>query len=89
MIAFFFFFNFFFFENIHSRSIVQAAFRLICGNKLIHDGYCDMEKYIFARIDKNEMLADLLENNSPYAELYKKTIPNSRKHYGTLEGIRG
>jgi len=68
-------FFFFFFDDIYKNSIVEKAFYLICGDKLISDGYCDMNFYISSKINKETMLQMLKSINSPLSELYKSGYP--------------
>jgi hypothetical protein len=66
---------FFFFEDLNDNRYILEAFREICAKKLSLDNYCDMEEYIFGRIDKREMLNSLSEIDSPFAVLYKGAYP--------------
>lgn len=66
---------FFFFENLIDNKIIYEAFQKICVKKLSLDNYCDMEEYIFSRIDKRDMLNALSEIESPFAILYKSSYP--------------
>lgn len=68
-------FFFFFLNEIYSNSFVQKAFYLACGDKLISDGYCDMNLYIYGKINKESMYQMLKNINSPFAELYKRVYP--------------
>jgi len=47
---------FIFFEKIYTNPFVEKAFYLVCGEKLITDGYCDMNRYISGKISKDSML---------------------------------
>jgi len=75
VIAFFFFF---FFSELYSDPIVKAAFDMVLGDKLTSDGYCDISEYIFARINKTDMLRDLEKIKSPISLLYKDAYPTSK-----------
>ncbi len=44
---------------------------MVCGDKLITDGYCDMSEYLYARIDKNSLLLELQKSESFLARLYQ------------------
>ena len=68
-------FFFFFFNNLENNQIIIEAFRKICINKLSLDNYCDMEEYIYSRIDKKEIKRELLSINSPLVYLYKNSYP--------------
>lgn len=67
---------FFFFDELYHIPEIEQAFRTICLNKLLYDGYFDMSKYIFARVKKDEMLSKLLKENSKFSVLYKKSYPS-------------
>lgn len=62
---------FFFFTDDEEQPLVRQALRMVCGDKLTTDGYCDMSEYLYARIDKNSLLPELRKAGSPLAELYK------------------
>lgn len=66
---------FFFFDSLYDNKIIFQAFWEICAKKLSLDNYCDMEEYIFGRIDKREMLNSLSVIDSPFAVLYKGSYP--------------
>lgn len=66
---------FFFFNDLNQNSLIQQALQIVCGDKLAKDGYCDMSEYIYARIDKNEVLSELLKSNSIFSELYNMPYP--------------
>lgn len=55
---------------------VQQAFKMICMDKMLSDGYFDMSIYIYGRIKKDEMYAKLVAHKSKYAALYRGTYPN-------------
>lgn len=71
---------FFFFENYElcNKQFVRLAFYNICFNKMRIDGYCDMRKYIEAKIDRYSMLAKLVETDSKFAKLYYKEYPQDK-----------
>lgn len=66
------FFFYFFFEDIYTNPFVEKAFYLVCGDKLISDGYCDMNLYISSKISKESMQQMLKNIDSPFIKLYKK-----------------
>lgn len=49
---------------------------MVCGQKLILDGYCDFEEYIYGRLAKQELLKALSDARSPYVSLYQGPYPN-------------
>lgn len=55
---------------------MQQAFKMICIDKMLSDGYFDMSIYIYGRIKKDEMYAKLVAYKSKYAVLYQGTYPN-------------
>ena len=65
----------FFYDSLYHKAEILKAFKLICIDKLLHDGYFDMGKYIFSRIKKDEMLS-MLPSNSKYVVLYKNAYPS-------------
>lgn len=70
------FFFFFFFEGLYNIEEVQQAFKMICMDKMLSDGYFDMSIYICGRIKKDEMYAKLVAHKSKYAALYRGAYPN-------------
>ena len=69
---------FFFFEELYDIVEVKQAFKNICLDKMLLDGYFDMSKYIYARIRKNEMLSKLILCKSRFAILYKNSYPTEK-----------
>lgn len=55
---------------------MQQAFKMICMDKMLSDGYFDMSIYIYGRIKKDEIYAKLVAYKSKYAVLYQGTYPN-------------
>ncbi|MNB63274.1 FRG domain protein [compost metagenome] len=72
------FFFFFFFDDLYKNRFIQKSFRIICGDKLLSDGYCDIGDYINGRIKKEEILAELKKINSPFEKLYLKPYPTAK-----------
>lgn len=68
-------FFFFFFNDIYTNPWVEKAFYLSCGDKLISDGYCNMNFYIYNKISKESMQQKLKDINSPFIALYKNGYP--------------
>lgn len=66
---------FYFFNDIYSDPFVERAFYMTCGDKLISDGYCDMNFYITNRVSKESMYQMLKEKDSPFMELYRGKLP--------------
>lgn len=77
----FIFFFFYFFENLYSIKAIQQAFKNVCLDKMLSDGYFDMSKYIFGRIRKEDMYARLTARKSKYAVLYKGAYPKQDNAY--------
>ena len=66
---------FFFFEDISQYPLIKAAFKTVFAKKIRSDMFCNMEEYIYGRIDKREMLDDLTKIDSPFAQLYRDSYP--------------
>jgi hypothetical protein len=74
-------FFFFFFDGLYNVIEIQEAFKNICLDKMLSDGYFDMSIYIFARIRKDDMLSKLILCKSRYANLYKKSYPTEENAF--------
>lgn len=70
------FFFFFFFNELYYIKDVQQAFKNICLDKMLSEGYFDMSMYIFGRLKKEDMYARLVSSKSKYAVLYQGSFPN-------------
>ncbi|MBQ7818724.1 MAG: FRG domain-containing protein [Bacteroidales bacterium] len=57
------------------------AFKLICLDKMLSDGYFDMSTYIFGRIRKADMYAKLTSEKSKFSVLYDKSYPKPEKAF--------
>lgn len=75
------FFFFYYYDDVDP--LVAKAFHLVCDEKLISDGYCDMSDYIYARINKDVFLANLQQEGSPLTSLYRKAYPK----YNTAKSL--
>lgn len=75
------FFFFYYYDDVDP--IVAKSFHLVCDEKLISDGYCDMSDYIYARINKDVFLANLQQEESPLTSLYRKAYPK----YNTAKSL--
>ena len=69
------YFFFFFFDELYYKSQVKKAFKIICLDKMVCDGYFDMSYYINAKVKKEEFYCKLSNCNSKYAALYDKPFP--------------
>lgn len=76
---------FIFFEKIYTNPFVEKAFYLVCGEKLITDGYCDMNRYISGKISKDSMLQILKNIDSPFTELYRSKFVEAKDIEKTLD----
>ena len=76
---------FFFFGELYYINDIQQAFKSVCLDKILADGYFDMSMFINARIHKDAMFAKLKEENSKYAVLYQNSYPKSEKAYSFWE----
>lgn len=74
-------FFFFFFEELYYIDAIQQAFKAVCLDKMLADGYFDMSVYINARIHKDDMLAKLKKEKSKYIVLYQNSYPKSENAY--------
>ena len=68
-------FFFFFFNELYNIPDIKVAFKKICLDKMLSDGYFDMSAYVFARIKKDDMLSKLSSIGSKYECLYRKSFP--------------
>ena len=73
MVAFFYFY---FFDDLYYIRDIQQAFKNVCLDKMLSDGYFDMSVYIFGRLKKEDMYARLVSSKSKYAVLYQGRFPN-------------
>ena len=71
----------YFWNNLYSITEISRAFKMICLDKMISDGYFDMSKYIFARIKKDDILTQLSKEKSPYGILYQNPYPHKESAY--------
>lgn len=74
-------FFFFFFEQLYHIDVIQQAFKSVCLDKMLADGYFDMSIYINGRIHKDDMYAKLKKENSPYSILYRNSYPKPENAY--------
>ena len=70
------FFYFYFFDDLYYIEDIQQAFKNICLDKMLSDGYFDMSAYIFGRLKKEDIYARLVASKSRYAVLYQGRFPN-------------
>ena len=70
------FFYFYFFDDLYYIRDIQQAFKNVCLDKMLSDGYFDMSVYIFGRLKKEDMYARLVSSKSKYAALYQGRVPN-------------
>jgi len=60
---------FFFFNELYYIPEIEKAFRNICLDKMLIDGYFDMSKFIYGRIKKYDILGKLA------LCIYYETVP--------------
>ncbi len=72
---------FFFFGKLYNIDIIRQAFKLVCLDKMLADGYFDMSVYINGRIHKADMYAKLKKADSPYSVLYQESYPKPEQAY--------
>lgn len=70
-------FYFFFFERLYDKAIIKQAFKNICYNKMLVDGYFDMRRYSDGKISRLDFLAKLLKENSKVARLFENDYPET------------
>ena len=69
------FYFYFYFDDLYYIKDIQQAFKNVCLDKMLSDGYFDMSVYISGRIKKEDMYASLLAHHSRYAVLYRGAYP--------------
>ncbi len=74
-------FFFFFFHNLESILTINQAFSNICLNKILHDGYIDLSRYIFEKSSKAEMTYRLALDKSKFIKLFQTDYPNKEYAY--------
>ena len=74
-------FFFFFFEQLYNVFEIQEAFKKVCLEKMLHDGYIDMHVFIKGRMTKEDISAKLKKEGSKYEALYQKTFPKQDLAY--------
>lgn len=70
-------FFFFFQEQLYHDKIIQQAFRKICLDKMLIDGYFDMRKYVKGKTDRLELYVKLKNSKSRFADLFKNEYPQT------------
>lgn len=55
---------------------------MVCANKLIQDGYCDISSYIELNIQKSHFSKQLAAENSPVRHLYNSRYPTAETALG-------
>ncbi len=70
-------FFFFFKEELYTDYIIQQAFRKICLDKMLIDGYFDMRKYVEGKTDRLELYVKLKKRKSCFANLFKSEYPKT------------
>lgn len=68
---------FFFFDELYQIEAISRAFKNICLEKMLIDGYFDFNEYINGRMKKNQILEMLEPEGSRYRILYKNSFPKS------------
>lgn len=82
-------FFFFFFDELYHKAKIHQAFKNICLDKMVADGYFDMSYYINAKVKKEEFYCKLSNCNSKYAVLYANTFPNENDAVKMWDDIIG
>ena len=61
---------YYYFYELYEIDVIKQAFKIVCVDKMLSDGYFDMSIYIFGRINKNEMHTELVNAKSVFARLF-------------------
>lgn len=69
------FYFYFFFDDLYYIPAIQQAFRNVCLDKMLSDGYFDMSAYIYGRLKKETIYAELTSAKSEFAVLYQGSYP--------------
>lgn len=84
-----FYYYYYFYNELYNINDVEQAFKAVCLDKMLSDGYFDMSVYIYGRLRKEEMYARLSAHKSRYAVLYKNPFPKQEKAYSTWISLLG
>lgn len=76
---------FFFFNDLYFIPDIKQAFRNICLDKMLVDGWFDMSRFIHVRYTKEYMLFNLTRNKSKYAILFSERYPDPRNAFKKWE----
>lgn len=76
------------FHELYIIQDIKQAFKRVCLEKMLSDGYVDMSAYIFGRIKKADMYVKLTNEKSEYAVLYKSSYPNEQNIYDLWSGFK-
>lgn len=72
-------FFFFFDEDLSKNKIVEKAFQKVCFEKLIAEGYCDMNPvFNKPQLKREEIAFELAKIKSPLTILFKQIYPKSQ-----------
>lgn len=80
---------YYFYDELYYINDIKQAFRKVCLNKMLSDGYFDMSVYISGRLRKEDMYAQLTSHKSKYAVLYKKAFPKYEEAYSAWIALFG
>jgi hypothetical protein len=80
-------FFFFFFNDVQTERLIEKALYLVCGDKLISDGYCDMNLYLYGKVNKDSLQQMLKDIDSPLVYLYKNEFPRADNIIDTLNNF--
>lgn len=67
---------FFFFEELYAKKEIQQAFKIIFLDRLMNEGYFDINIYTGRGFNKEEMRSKLDVSKSRYAPLYSVKFPS-------------
>lgn len=69
----------FFFDGLYYDEVVRQAFKTVCVDKMLSDGYFDMSIYINARMKKDDIRGRLIAAKSRYKVLYDGAYSTKKK----------
>ena len=70
-----YYYYYYFYDHLYNIPEIEQAYKIICLNKMLCDGYLDMNTYISKHIRKEDMYAKLKACKSRYAALYEIAYP--------------
>lgn len=72
---------YYYFYELYEIDVIKQAFKIVCVDKMLSDGYFDMSIYIFGRLNKTDLYTELTSAKSAFAVLYKYAYPKNEKAF--------